>query len=83
MACRIYAICKKDSKDFGSLFSWCVKHTLFRKGKDKLYLQFCDVSWNTFGQDLQGFVATSDDCVQAGTLRRTAREWGTTIVIIS
>ena len=56
---------------------------LIQEGKDKLYLQFSDISWNSFGQDLQGFVATSNHCVQAGTLRRTAREWGAAIVIIS
>ena len=68
---------------FGLHFPWCVKQYSFRKGKDKLYLQFSDISWNSFGQDLQGFVATSNHCVQAGTLGRTAREWGTAIVIIS
>lgn len=61
----------------------CSEKEKKNKTKNKFYLQFSDISWNCFGQDLQALVATSNHCIQAGTFRRTAREWGTTIVIIS
>lgn len=53
------------------------------KQDNKLYLQLGDISWNTFRQELQALVATSDYCIQASTFRRTARERRATIVIVS
>lgn len=60
-----------------------LKWDLLRTQKGKLYLQFSDVSGNTFGQDLQALVATSDNCIQARAFRGTAREWRTATVVIS
>lgn len=48
-----------------------------------LYLQLSNISWDSFGQDLQALVATPDHGVQAGALRGTAGQWGAAVVIIA
>lgn len=69
-------------------FVWCpfpleCDILIIQKEERHAYLQFSDISRNSFGQDLQALVATSDHCVQAGALRGAAGEWGAAVVIIS